>query len=98
SGKERNSLSQQKDSLTSKLGFIYASAGSAIWLGALWEFPYMTGNSGGGAFFFMFLIFTFLVRLPVLLAESIIGRGSQKYAVRAYNHDAPKNAWHLIGR
>src|SRR5699024_1666341 len=91
---EGNRLSQQKDSFTSKLGFIFASAGSAIGLGALWEFPYMTSNSGGGAFFFMFLIFTFLVVLPVLLAEYIIGRGSQKDAVRAYNHYAPKKAWH----
>ncbi|HLQ98340.1 MAG TPA: sodium-dependent transporter [Candidatus Dormibacteraeota bacterium] len=95
---EGNGLSKPKDSFTTKLGFIFASAGSAIGLGALWEFPYMTGSSGGGAFFFMFLIFTFLVGLPILLAEYIIGRGSQKDAVRAYNHYAPKKSWHLVGR
>lgn len=91
-------MSQSKDNFNSKIGFIFASAGSAIGLGALWEFPYMAGSSGGGAFFFTFLIFTFLVGMPILLAEYFIGRGSQKDAIRAYNHYAPKKPWHLIGR
>src|SRR5699024_7928209 len=95
---EGNRLSQQKDSFTSKLGFIFASAGSAIGLGALWEFPYMTGNSGGGAFVFMFLIFTFLLLLPVLLAAYIIGRSYHKDAVRVYNHYVSKKALDMIGR
>src|SRR5699024_9039640 len=95
---EGNRLSQQKDSFTSKLGFIFASAGSAIGLGALWEFAYMTGKCGGGLYICTFIIFTFLVGLPVLRAEYIIGLGSQKDAVRVYNHYAPKKAWHLIGR
>src|SRR5699024_11381258 len=93
---EGNRLSQQKDSFTSKLGFIFASAGSAIGLGALWEFPFMTGNSGGVAFFFMFLIFTFLVGLLVLLPELFIGRGSRKDAVVAFIHHARKKDWYLI--
>ena len=42
-------------------GFILASAGSAIGLGAMWKFPYMAGVNGGGAFLLMFLIFTLLV-------------------------------------
>ena len=41
-------------------GFILASAGSAIGLGAMWKFPYMAGIYGGGAFLLMFLIFTIL--------------------------------------
>ncbi|GAB4074148.1 sodium-dependent transporter [Barrientosiimonas marina] len=88
----------QGDKFRSKAGFILASAGSAIGLGAIWEFPYMTGHAGGGAFFFMFLIFTFLVGLPILLAEYFIGRGSQKDAVRSYKHYAPGKSWHLVGR
>src|SRR5699024_8603168 len=93
-----NGLSEPKDSFTTKLDVIFASAGSAIGRGALWEFPYMPASSGGCAFLFMFLIFTFLVGMPILLAEYIIGRGSQKDAVRAYNHYAPKKSWHLVGR
>lgn len=91
-------MAQQQDNFHSKIGFIFASAGSAIGLGALWQFPFMTGNAGGGAFFFMFLIFTLFIGLPILLAEYIIGRGSQKDAIRAFKHYAPKTPWHFVGR
>lgn len=82
---------------TSKLGFILAAAGSAIGIGAIWKFPYITGTSGGGAFFLIFILFTLLIGLPILLAEFIIGRGSKKDAVRAYQAFAPKTNWHFIG-
>src|SRR5699024_10023233 len=80
------------------IGFILASAGSAIGLGALWEFPFMTGTAGGGAFFFLFLIFTFLIGLPILLAEYFIGRASQKDAIRSYKHFAPGKRWDWVGK
>ena len=47
-------------------GFILASAGSAIGLGAMWKFPYMAGIYGGGAFLFLFLIFTIFVGLNII--------------------------------
>ncbi|EGQ3035004.1 sodium-dependent transporter, partial [Staphylococcus pseudintermedius] len=50
----------QRSQWKSSTGFILASAGSAIGLGALWKFPYMAGMFGGGAFLFMFLAFTIL--------------------------------------
>lgn len=75
-----------------------AAAGSAIGLGAIWKFPYVAGNAGGGAFFFVFLFFTLFVGLPILLAEFIIGRGSQKDAVSAYQYFVPHSSWHWIGR
>src|SRR5690625_4187724 len=90
-------MKQPTEQWTSKLGFILATAGSAIGLGAIWKFPYMAGISGGGAFFFIFLIFTLFVGMPILLAEFIIGRGSQKDAVSAYSTFAPHSGWHLIG-
>src|SRR5690625_1114976 len=90
-------MNQITEQWTSKLGFILATAGSAIGLGAIWKFPYMAGISGGGAFFFIFLIFTLFVGMPILLAEFIIGRGSQKDAVSAYATFAPNTSWHLIG-
>lgn len=82
---------------TSKLGFILATAGSAIGLGAIWKFPYIAGMSGGGVFFLIFLIFTIFIGLPILLAEFIIGRGAQKDAVTAYKTFAPHSGWHMIG-
>lgn len=69
---------------SSRFGFIMASAGAAIGLGALWKFPYVTGTSGGGAFFLIFIIFTLLIGFPLLISEYIIGRGTGKDAVSAY--------------
>lgn len=89
---------EQREQWTSKFGFILAAAGSAIGLGAIWKFPYVAGSTGGGAFFFVFLLFTLLVGLPVLLAEFIIGRGSQKDAISAYRVFAPGTGWDWIGK
>ncbi|MBN6187814.1 sodium-dependent transporter [Aneurinibacillus sp. BA2021] len=89
---------KQTEQWTSKLGFILAAAGSAIGLGAIWKFPYVAGTSGGGAFFILFLLFTVLVGLPLLLGEFVIGRSTQKEAISAYRTIAPDSAWHWIGR
>jgi len=83
---------------TSKLGFVLAAAGSAIGLGAIWKFPYMAGIGGGGAFFLIFIGFTLLIGLPLLLAEFVIGRSTQKEAVDAYREIAPKTLWPWLGR
>ena len=47
---------QQKGQWSTKLGFILASAGAAIGLGAIWKLPYVTGQNGGGAFFLLFVL------------------------------------------
>lgn len=91
-------MEKSREQWTSKLGFILSAAGSAIGLGAIWKFPYMAGMSGGGIFLAIFIIFTFFIGLPILLAEFIIGRGSQNDAVSAYSFFAPGTSWHLIGR
>lgn len=84
---------------SSKFGFVLASAGAAIGLGAIWKMPYVAGQSGGGAFFLIFVVLTLLIGLPMLLSEYIIGRGSQKEAVTAYLKLAPnKPAWAWVGR
>ena len=83
---------------TSKIGFILAAAGSAIGLGAIWKFPYMAGIGGGGAFFLIFIGFTLFIGLPLLLAEFVIGRSTQKEAVEAYREIAPKTLWPWVGK
>jgi len=87
----------QTEQWTSKLGFILAAAGSAIGLGAIWKFPYVAGTSGGGAFFIIFLVFTLLIGLPLLLAEFVIGRSTQQNAITAYKMIAPHSHWHWLG-
>ncbi|HDR4564342.1 sodium-dependent transporter [Bacillus paranthracis] len=89
---------KQTEQWTSKLGFIMAAAGSAIGLGAIWKFPYIAGKSGGGAFFLIFILFTVLIGLPLLIAEFMIGRSTQKQAVGAFKSIAPNTGWHWIGR
>lgn len=84
---------------TSRLGFILAAAGSAIGLGAIWKFPYTAGTNGGAVFFLIFLLFTVLVGLPVLLAEFYIGRKTGKNAIDALKELSPnQTAWAWIGR
>jgi NSS family neurotransmitter:Na+ symporter len=88
---------QQSEQWSSKLGFILASAGSAIGIGAIWKLPYVTGMSGGGAFFLIFVLFSVLIGLPLLLGEFMIGRSTQREAPAAYSVIAPNTNWHWIG-
>ncbi|MGG7620155.1 sodium-dependent transporter [Bacillus coreaensis] len=82
---------------TSKIGFILAAAGSAIGLGAIWKFPYMAGTNGGGLFFLLFLLLTLFIGAPILIAEFIIGRNTQKDAITSYKILAPNSNWKVIG-
>ena len=54
--------------------FILAATGSAVGLGNIWKFPYMTGMYGGGAFVLVYLVCIALIGLPVMLAETLLGR------------------------
>ena len=83
---------------SSKIGFILSAAGSAIGVGAIWKLPYVTGVSGGGAFFLLFILFSLFMGFPLLLAEFIIGRSTQKEAISAYRALAPNTNWHWIGK
>ncbi|WP_394582507.1 sodium-dependent transporter [Cytobacillus firmus] len=91
-------MSTNREQWSSKFGFIMSSAGAAIGLGAIWKFPYVAGTSGGGAFLLMFIAFTILVGLPMLISEFIIGRGAQKEAVSAYYKLAPNSRWTITGK
>lgn len=86
-----------RDQFTTKIGFILAAAGSAIGLGAIWKFPYMAGTNGGSVFILLFILCTFFIGLPVLIAEFMIGRRGQKDAVTSFKEQAPGKPWYLIG-
>lgn len=89
---------KQREQWSSKIGFILSSAGAAIGLGAIWKFPYVAGMNGGAAFFLVFLAFTVLIGLPMLISEFIIGRGAKREAISAYKILAPKSQWDKIGK
>lgn len=89
---------QTSEQWSSKIGFILSAAGSAIGVGAIWKLPYVTGISGGGAFFLLFILFSLFMGFPLLLAEFVIGRSTQKEAISAYRSIAPSTKWHWIGK
>ena len=82
---------------SSKFGVIAAAAGSAIGLGNIWKFPYITGVYGGAAFLFVYLAFIVVIGFPVLLSELIIGRKSRRNAYGAFKKLAPGTPWRFIG-
>jgi len=82
---------------TSKFGFVLATAGAAIGIGSIWKFPSVVATSGGGAFFFIFILFTYGIGVPLLLAEFLIGQSTGKEAVAAYRDLVPNRRYHWIG-
>ena len=84
---------KKRDSFGSKIGAVLVAAGSAIGLGSIWRFPYMTGENGGGAFLIVYLLSVLIVGIPVMLAEFAIGAQTRKSPVKAYNQLAPRWKW-----
>ena len=69
---------------SSRFAFILAVTGSAVGLGNIWGFPYMTGQNGGGLFVLVYLVCVALVGLPIMMGEIFIGRTAQNSPVGAY--------------
>ncbi len=82
---------------SSKIGFIFAAAGSAIGLGNIWRFPYVTGQNGGAAFVFVYLLCVLVIGLPYLYAELALGRAMQKNPAGAISAIKPGSPWICIG-
>ncbi len=89
----------------SRLGFVLAAAGSAVGLGNLWKFPYIayeygggaTGRAGAGAFILVYLGAIALIGLPVMMAELLVGRRTQRSPVAAFHALKPRTPWWLAG-
>lgn len=87
----------KRDGFGSHFGAILALIGSAVGLGNLWKFPYMAGSNGGAAFILIYILFLFILCLPLMLSEFIIGRRSQANPVGAFKKLAPGTKWYLNG-
>lgn len=81
----------------SKLGIILATAGSAVGLGNVWRFPFMTGQNGGAAFILIYIGCILLLGIPGMVSEFIIGRHSATNAVRAYDNLSNGKPWKFVG-
>ncbi len=77
---------------SSNWGFLLAAAGSAIGLGNLWKFPYITGVNGGGAFVLVYLAAVLAVGLPLMICELAIGRATGMDPLGAFRKLAPKRS------
>lgn len=90
-------MKEKRDGFSSSLAVFFATLGSAVGLGNIWKFPYVTGENGGGAFVFVYLICVLLVGIPVMLAEFFIGRRTRKNAVGAFDKFNKGKGWKGIG-
>jgi len=93
----KNSDSSKRESFGSQIGVIAAAAGSAVGLGNIWRFPYITGENGGAAFVLIYLGIVIVLGVPVMLSELIIGRKSQRNAFGAFKKLAPGKPWSIVG-
>ena len=86
---------------SSRFGFILAATGSAVGLGNIWKFPYMTGVSGGSAFVLTYLLCITLIGVPILIMEWLIGRRAQQNPIQAMEFVARQEgrspAWKVLG-
>ena len=59
---------------SSRWAFVLAATGSAVGLGNIWKFPYITGENGGGAFVLVYLLCVAVIGVPIMMAEILLGR------------------------
>ena len=90
-------MSQERVNFGSKLGMILATAGSAVGLGNVWRFPYMTGQNGGAVFIMIYIACVVVLGIPCMMNEFIIGRHGAANTGRAYGKMGASNAWRAIG-
>ena len=86
---------------SSRLVFVLAAAGSAVGLGNIWKFPYITGENGGGAFVVVYLACIALIGVPIMMAEVMLGRAGRMSPINTMRKLAADSGgakfWPVIG-
>lgn len=86
---------------SSRLMFILAAAGSAVGLGNIWRFPYIAGENGGGAFVLVYLVCIFLIGIPILCSEILLGRAGRQSPINSMQglvkRSGAHKGWNVIG-
>jgi len=89
---------ENRERLSSRLGFILLSAGCAIGCGNVWKFPWMAGQYGGGGFVLIYVLCLLVLGLPVMVMEFSLGRAAQASPVKMYQKlQKPGQKWHIHG-
>ena len=87
---------KKRSGFTGGLGFVFATAGSAVGLGNLWRFPYLAAKYGGGIFLLCYIILAMTFGLALMITEIAIGRKTGKSAIEAYG--ALNKKWDFLGK
>ena len=88
----------ERERLSSRLGFIMLSAGCAIGCGNVWKFPWMCGQNGGGSFMLLYILCLLVLGLPVMIMEFAVGRAAQASPVTMYQRlEKPGHRWGVFG-
>lgn len=87
---------ESREEWRSRWGFLFAAVGSAVGLGNMWRFSYLAAEKGGAGFVGLYLFFTLLLGLPVMLAELTIGRGARRGPISALAHYGG-DGWRWLG-
>jgi NSS family neurotransmitter:Na+ symporter len=86
---------------SSRMAFILAASGSAIGLGNIWKFPYLAGQNGGGAFVMVYLLCVAAIGIPIMIAETMLGRRGRQSPINAFATLAEEArvspTWHYVG-
>jgi NSS family neurotransmitter:Na+ symporter len=86
---------------SSRMAFVLAVTGSAVGLGNIWKFPYIAGQNGGGAFVIVYLFCVFLIGMPVMMSEILIGRRGRRNPVSTMallgEEEGSSKHWRLVG-
>ncbi len=90
-------MAQSRGNWSGTLGFVLAAMGSAVGLGNVWRFPSVTGEYGGAAFILVYLACVLAVGLPIMIAELLVGRRTQRSAIGAFSRLRPGSAWLITG-
>jgi neurotransmitter:Na+ symporter, NSS family len=86
---------------SSRFAFILAATGSAVGLGNIWKFPYIAGQNGGGAFVLVYLLCVAAIGIPIMMAETMLGRRGRQSPINTMQtlaEEAKANPnWHFLG-
>lgn len=89
---------KERETFSSRIGFILVSAGCAIGIGNVWKFPYLVGENGGGFFVLLYFLFLLVMGVPVMTMELAVGRRSRKSGAKGFKEIERKGSkWHVIG-
>jgi len=87
----------KRGSWSSKIGFIFAAAGSAVGLANIWRFPYVVGSNGGAIFVITYLLCLLIIGFPVFISEVLIGRTTQQNPSGAFQILGNSRVWGFLG-